>query len=85
MEIKLAFNFTKANTVSDRCFMTMFYEISQGRYAGSHHSLFSSPNPNVEVENYACILKTGDIKFFIMTNMKGPLQIPFKNLPLLNV
>ena len=48
-------------------------EISQGRYAGSHHSLFSSPDPNVEVENYACILKTGDI---IMTNMKGPLQVP---------
>ena len=51
-------------------------EISQCRYAGSHHSLFSSPDPNVEVENYACILKTGDIKFFIMTNMKGPLQVP---------
>ncbi|CAH3038938.1 unnamed protein product [Pocillopora meandrina] len=33
-------------------------------------------DPNAKVENHACILKTGDIKFFIMANMKGPLQVP---------
>lgn len=32
--------------------------------------------PNAEVENHNCILKAGEVKFFIMANMKGPLQIP---------